>query len=125
MPDESRGRVYLRAADEQLEGTYEPPMPLPEYVDRALDNPTIAANAARYLLAAIESQGTRTVVERGEERRRYRFFDDPFNDGEHAVLGNTKPLNAFVDDLRTIAAGRGKDEKSCGSTALPLPVSPN
>ncbi|ESS10736.1 MAG: putative serine protein kinase, PrkA [uncultured archaeon A07HR60] len=111
MPDESRGRVYLRAADEQLEGTYEPPMPLPEYVDRALDNPTIAANAARYLLAAIESQGTRTVVERGEERRRYRFFDDPFNDGEHAVLGNTKPLNAFVDDLRTIAAGRGKDEK--------------
>ena len=111
MPDESLGRVYQRAADEQLEGTYEPPMPLTEYVEEALENPTIAANAARYLLAAIESKGTRTVVERGEEKRRYRFFDDSFNNGEHAVLGNTEALNAFVDDLRTIAAGRGKDEK--------------
>jgi len=86
-------------------------MSLNEYVDAAFESPSIAAHASRYLLAAIESMDTRTVIEEGEERERYRFFDDPHNDGEHAVLGNTAVLNAFVDDLRTIAANRGKGEK--------------
>ncbi|XVH31805.1 PrkA family serine protein kinase [Haloferacaceae archaeon DSL9] len=102
---------YTRAADETLNHAYEAPMSLPEYVDAAFESPSIAAHASRYLLEAIESMGTRTVIEEGEERQRYRFFDDPNNDGEHAVLGNTAVLNAFVDDLRTIAADRGKGEK--------------
>ncbi|MFB6126474.1 MAG: PrkA family serine protein kinase [Halolamina sp.] len=102
---------FRSRADEALAGAYEEPMSLSEYVDRALERPTVAAHAAKYLLDAIEAQGTRTVVEEGEERERYRFFDDPHNDGEHAILGNTAVLNAFVDDLRTVAAGRGKAEK--------------
>ncbi|AAG19223.1 MULTISPECIES: PrkA family serine protein kinase [Halobacterium] len=85
-------------------------MSLAEYVDRAFEQPLAAAHASRYLLAAIESAGTREVVENGERAQRYRFFDDPHNDGEHAVLGNTATLNAFVDDVRAIAAGRGKAE---------------
>ncbi len=102
---------YIRRADRALEGAYEPPMDLDEYVETALESPSIASHASKYLLEAIESMGTRTVVEEGELRERYRFFDDPHNDGEHAVLGNTAVLNAFVDDLRSIAAGRGKREK--------------
>ncbi|MFD1642049.1 PrkA family serine protein kinase [Halohasta litorea] len=102
---------YITAADRQLQRAYEGPMSLDEYVEAAFESPSIAAHASRYLLAAIESMGTRTVIEEGEERERYRFFDDPHNDGEHAVLGNTAVLNAFVDDLRTIAANRGKGEK--------------
>ena len=102
---------YITAADRQLQRAYEGPMSLEEYVDAAFQSPSIAAHASRYLLAAIESMDTRTVIEEGEERERYRFFDDPHNDGEHAVLGNTAVLNAFVDDLRTIAANRGKGEK--------------
>ncbi len=102
---------YIRAADEELRGTYEEPMTLAEYVDAAFREPSIASHASKYLLEAIESMGTRTVVEEGEERERYRFFDDPANDGEHAVLGNTEVLNSFVNDLRTIAADRGKGEK--------------
>ena len=102
---------FRSRADEALAGAYEEPMSLSEYVNCALDRPTVAAHAAKYLLDAIEARGTRTVVEEGEERERYRFFDDPHNDGEHAVLGNTAVLNAFVDDLRTVAAGRGKAEK--------------
>jgi len=104
-------RDYVRAADERLRGTYEEPMSLEAYVDAAFEQPSIASHASKYLLEAIESFGTRTVVEEGEERERYRFFDDPANDGEHAVLGNTEVLNSFVDDLRTIAAHRGKGEK--------------
>ena len=102
---------YLTRADEALDETYEPPMDLEAYVDRVFGNPTSAAHASKYLLSAIESAGTRTVVEEGERKDRYRFFDDPHNDGEHAVLGNTDVLNAFVNDLRSIAARRGKDEK--------------
>ncbi|WP_418283728.1 PrkA family serine protein kinase [Halorubrum sp. DTA46] len=104
------GDDFVRDADETLRGAYDPPMGLDEYVDRVLETPLAAASGARYVLAAIESQGTREVRERGERLERYRFFDDPFNDGEHAVLGNTAALNAFVDDLRAAAAGRGNDE---------------
>ncbi|MFC4437355.1 MULTISPECIES: PrkA family serine protein kinase [Natrialbaceae] len=105
------GRDYVSEADRTLEETYEEPMTLATYVDRVFENPTIASHASKYLLEAIEAAGTRTVVEEGEEKERYRFFDDPHNDGEHAILGNTEVLNQFVDDLRSIAAGRAKDEK--------------
>jgi predicted Ser/Thr protein kinase len=109
--DARDGEGYVAAADEALRETYEGPMSLTEYVDRALETPQIAAHAAKYLVEAIEAAGTRTVVEEGEQRERHRFFDDPHNDGEHAILGNTEVLNAFVDDLRSIAARRGKEEK--------------
>jgi predicted Ser/Thr protein kinase len=105
------GEDYIRRGDESLRDTYEAPMSLGEYVDAVFENPRIASHASKYLLEAIEAAGTRRVVEEGEEKERYRFFDDPHNDGEHAILGNTEVLNRFVDDLRSIAARRGKDEK--------------
>ena len=108
---ERSGEAYIASADEALRETYEPPMSLPEYVETLFENPGSAAHASKYLLEAIEAAGTRTVVEEGEHTERYRFFDDPHNDGEHAILGNTEVLNALVDDLRSIAARRGKDEK--------------
>ncbi|WP_435194006.1 PrkA family serine protein kinase [Natronomonas sp. EA1] len=102
---------YIHEADEELRETYEPPMSLQAYVDAVFERPTLASHASKYLLEAIEAAGTREVVEQGETKRRYRFFDDPYNDGEHAILGNTDVLNDFVDDLRAIAARRGKEEK--------------
>ena len=105
------GEEYIGCADEALEETYEPPMSLEEYVETIFETPSTAAHASKYLLSAIEAAGTRTVVEEGERKQRYRFFDDPHNDGEHAILGNTEVLNDFVDDLRSIAARRGKEEK--------------
>jgi len=107
----SRGTEFVSEADAALEGAYEEPKALAEYVDHVFERPRIASHATKYLVEAIESQGSRTVIEEGEEKERYRFFDDPHNDGEHAILGNTEVLNAFVDDLRTIAAERGKGEK--------------
>ncbi|AGB16470.1 putative Ser protein kinase [Halovivax ruber XH-70] len=107
----THGTDYVSDADRTLAETYEEPQRLDAFVDRLFEQPTLAAHASKYLLDAIEAAGTRTVLEEGEYRTRYRFFDDPHNDGEHAVLGNTEMLNAFVDDLRSIAAGRGKGEK--------------
>ena len=105
------GRDYIHEADQSLDRTYEEPRSLADYVDLVFERPALAAHASKYLLTAIEAAGTRSVIEEGEQKERYRFFDDPHNDGEHAILGNTEVLNAFVDDLRSIAAGRGKDEK--------------
>ncbi|MFC7133707.1 MULTISPECIES: PrkA family serine protein kinase [Salinibaculum] len=105
------GEDFIGAADRALDETYSAPMSLGEYVEMLFDHPERAAHASKYLLDAIEDAGTRTVIEEGEEKERYRFFDDPWNDGEHAILGNTAVLNNFVDDLRSIAAGRGKEEK--------------
>ena len=105
------GHEFIDEADRSLDRTYEAPRSLAEYVDLVLEQPRVASHASKYLLNAIEAAGTRTVIEEGEQKERYRFFDDPENDGEHAILGNTEVLNAFVDDLRSIAAGRGKDEK--------------
>ena len=109
--DEPGAERFRTAADEELASTYEEPMSLDEYVELLLESPQLGAHASKYLLSAIEDAGRRTVVEEGEQKTRYRFFDDPWNDGEHAILGNTEVLNRFVDDLRSIAAGRGKDEK--------------
>jgi predicted Ser/Thr protein kinase len=105
------GEDFIDAADRALDETYSAPMSLSEYVEMLFSHPERAAHASKYLLDAIEDAGTRTVIEEGEEKERYRFFDDPWNDGEHAILGNTGVLNNFVDDLRSIAAGRGKEEK--------------
>jgi len=105
------GERYVERADDALRDAYDEPVSLGEYVDRLLEEPRIGSHSAKYLLEAIEHYGTRTVIEEGEEKERYRFFDDPANDGEHAVLGNTEVLNAFVDTLRSIASERGKEEK--------------
>ncbi|MDY6777614.1 MAG: kinase anchor protein, partial [Candidatus Nanohaloarchaea archaeon] len=106
-----RGDDYIREADEQLGEYTSEEMSLEEYVDQIFENPNSASHASRYLLNAIEYEGTRTVVEEGETKERYRFFDDPHNEGEHAILGNTEVLNDFVGDLRSIASDMGKDEK--------------
>jgi predicted Ser/Thr protein kinase len=105
------GEDFIGQADEALDRTYEEPMSLSAFVDRLFEQPKLASHASKYLLDAIEDAGMRSVIEEGERKERYRFFDDPHNDGEHAILGNTEVLNKLVDDLRSIAAGRGKDEK--------------
>jgi predicted Ser/Thr protein kinase len=102
---------YIDAADGELRDAYEEPTSLAAFVEGVLADPSLAAHASKYVLDAIEDAGTRTVVEEGEERERYRFFDDPSNDGEHAVLGNTGVLNDLVEDLRAVAAGGGDAER--------------
>ncbi len=102
---------YVHKADDAVLETQEKPLSIQEYVDKLFENPSIGAHSAKYILDAIESVGTRTVIEEGEECTRWKFFDNPHNEGKHAILGNTKTLNNFVEDIRTIASGQGKDEK--------------
>lgn len=102
---------YIQKASEQKERRIDGDMPLEEFLSHAKENPVAVADAVNYLLEAIEYFGTRTVFEKGEEKERYRFFDDPYGDGEHAILGNTDTLNEFVEELRRRASEEGDNEK--------------
>ncbi|MFB6282816.1 MAG: PrkA family serine protein kinase [Halobacteria archaeon] len=108
---DGNGEKWIDRGDDSLDTAYREPIDLATFVDEVLEDPSLASQSAKYLLDAVESMGVRTVIEEGERKKRYRFFDDPKNDGEHAILGNTDVLNRFVDTLRSIASGRGKDEK--------------
>lgn len=102
---------YAQSADEVLAEATEAPLSLSEFVEQLFENPEIGESSAQYLLRAIESYGTRTVTENGEEYERYRFFDDPSGNGQHAILGNTEVLNTFVEDVRQIGSRFGKKQK--------------
>lgn len=109
--DDSGGEQYFETADAVLEESYDEPLSLDEFISRVCDDPSIASTSEQYVLDAIEAAGTRTVTVCGNEVERYRFFDDPWNGGENAVVGNTRVLNEFVEDLRMIASEQGKEEK--------------
>lgn len=101
----------LDTANEELEEATEEPMPVEEYIEQLMKDGAIGRSSHEYLLDAIEHYGTREVVERGEEKERYRFFDDPTNNGEHAVYGNTDMLNEFVKQLRVIVNSENRMQK--------------
>lgn len=106
------GHDAIQQTGEALAAVYEEPKSLEETIDYALEHPDHAnfAPSDQYLLQAIESAGTRDVIEEGDVKERYRFFDDPLNDGENAVLGNTDVLNEFVNDLRQHVDDRGDSD---------------
>jgi len=101
----------LQRADEISKEQNWEPVSFEEFVETMIDNPNVTSQSAKYVLDAIEYFGTREVIEAGETLDRYVFFDDPANDGEHAILGNTKELNNIVNTIRSIATGTGKYEK--------------
>ena len=101
----------IQQAEEEYSKQESEEYSLEEFLEYAEENPNAVANSVQYLVNAIEHFGTRTVVEYGEEKERYRFFDDPVNDGEHAVLGNTEELNEFVASLKRKAASDGENDK--------------
>lgn len=102
---------YIEKASEKRGDNSEQELALTEFLEHAGENTVSVADAVNYLLEAIEHFGTRTVFEKGEEKERYRFFDDPYGDGEHAILGNTEKLNDFVEELRRRASEEGDNEK--------------
>lgn len=101
--NDNKAKSIIDQANQELDDSIEEPMSMEEFIDEFLKDPSVGRTAHQYLLDAIEHFGTRKVFEGGEQKERYVFFDDPHNNGEHAVMGNTEMLNKFVDELRMIA----------------------
>lgn len=102
---------YIQSAEEEFAGGEELEISFEEYIDYIKENPSSAVGSVQYVVDAIENFGKRTVVEHGEEKERYRFFDDPSNNGEHAVLGHTEELNSFVESLKRKTKSEGENNR--------------
>ncbi len=91
--------------DLHWEGTFE------DYLDIVAKNPDVARTSYQRLYDLIVSFGTEEYQEYKRTIVRYKFFDDPFDDGEDAVFGIDIHLMKLVDVLKAAAEGYGTDRR--------------
>ncbi|MCA9261251.1 MAG: serine protein kinase, partial [Planctomycetales bacterium] len=82
-----------------------------EYLDVVRERPEATRTAFQRVYDMILSYGVDTV-ERGREKEfRYRFFDDPLNDGRDAVFGLRDSLHQLVNALKSAAHEYGIEKR--------------
>jgi serine protein kinase len=87
-------------------GTFE------EYLDLVRSDPKITRNAFQRVYDMIVSYGCEVYeVTRGEQRKHYRFFDDPYENGRDAVFGLDAHLEMLVYALESAAKGYGIEKR--------------
>ncbi len=82
-----------------------------EYLDIVRSNPRVTRTAWQRLYDLVLSYGTYPVEGSKEDRIRYRFFDDPENDGRDAIFGLTKPLMELVNVFQSAARKYGSERR--------------
>jgi len=87
------------------EGSFE------EYLDIVREDPSVSRNAYQRLYDLIISFGTEEYTEYKKRIVRYRFFDDPFENGKDAVFGIDVHLMKLVNVLRAAAMGYGAEKR--------------
>jgi serine protein kinase len=87
------------------EGTFE------EYLDLVQRHPEATRNAFQRVYDMIVSYGTAEYEVAREKRVRYRFFDDPDDQGRDAVFGLDGPLTALVNAFKSAAKGYGIEKR--------------
>jgi serine protein kinase len=87
------------------EGTFE------EYLDLVKRSPNVVRTAYQRMYDMIISFGTSEYQEYKKTITRYRFFDDPFEDGKDAVFGIDVHLMKLVDVFKAAAEGYGADRR--------------
>jgi len=87
------------------EGTFE------EYLDLVRKNPGVTRTAYQRVYDMIISYGTMEYQEYKKTITRYRFFDDPIDNGRDAVFGIDVHLMKLVDFFKAAAEGYGTDRR--------------
>jgi len=83
-----------------------------EYLDIVRHHPEITRTAHQRIYDLIVSYGTYAVDEgRRDGLLRYKFFDDPDNDGYDAIFGLTEPLMQLVNVFRSAALKYGSERR--------------
>ncbi|MFT5322332.1 MAG: serine protein kinase [Planctomycetaceae bacterium] len=82
-----------------------------DYLDIAKQNPKATRTAHQRLYDMVMSYGTYTIEDGKEELTRYKFFDDPENNGDDAIFGLTKPLMAVVNVFKSAALKYGAEKR--------------
>ncbi len=82
-----------------------------EYLEMVREHPSIARNAYQRLYDLIEGYGHEDYTEYKKAIRRYKFFDDPFEEGRDAVFGIDIHLMKLVRVLRAASLGYGPEKR--------------
>lgn len=82
-----------------------------DYLDIAQRNPKVMRTAYQRLYDLVLSYGTYPIEGSKEGLIRYRFFDDPDNDGRDAIFGLTKPLMELVNVFQSAARKYGSERR--------------
>ncbi len=82
-----------------------------DYLEIVRKNPGVTRNAFQRLHDMIVSYGTEEYVEYNEKIIKYKFFQDPINDGADAVYGLERPLQKFVNLIKSAARGYGTEKR--------------
>jgi serine protein kinase len=81
------------------------------YLDIVREDPNVSRNAYQRLYDMIIGFGTETYTEYKKKIVRYKFFDDPFDDGKDAVFGIDVHLMKLVNVFKSAALGYGPEKR--------------
>lgn len=82
-----------------------------DYLDLMRADPSIARNAYQRLYDLIMHFGTEEYTEYKKRITRYKFFDDPIDNGRDAVFGIDVHLQKLVNVLRAAAMAYGAEKR--------------
>ena len=82
-----------------------------EYLDILQRDPKVTRTAYQRIYDMITSHGTDEVVVNKEKLIRYKFFEDPENDGQDAIFGLERTLINLVNILMSAANGYGTERR--------------
>ncbi|HEU5118953.1 MAG TPA: serine protein kinase [Isosphaeraceae bacterium] len=82
-----------------------------EYLDIVRSNPKVTRTAYQRLYDMILSFGTEDSIVYKEKVTRYKFFDDPVENGKDAVFGLEKTLVSLVNVLKSAAHRYGTERR--------------
>jgi serine protein kinase len=101
----SKAQNFEGYRQEHWHGTFD------EYLDIVRKDPRVTRSAYQRLYDMIRSYGVTPVEGSKDGLVRYRFFDDPENDGCDAIFGLTKPLMEIVNVFRSAALKYGSERR--------------
>ena len=82
-----------------------------EYLGIVRRNPAVTRSAFQRIYDMILSYGTEEIVEYKEKLIKYRFFDDPMENGRDAVYGLERTLMRIVNFFKAAASGYGTERR--------------
>jgi serine protein kinase len=101
----SKSQNFEGYRQEHWHGTFD------EYMDIVRSDPRVTRSAYQRLYDMILSYGVTPVEGNKDGLVRYRFFDDPDNDGCDAIFGLTRPLMEIVNVFKSAALKYGSERR--------------
>lgn len=81
-----------------------------DFLEFTLNKPQIVLRTSyQYIYDAILHFGTEEIDDCGEKIKKYKLFEDPFDNGNNEVFGTWRALNNIVNEIRSSAKEEGNE----------------